>query len=277
MPKLSRNEGSDFRVTFISNTNTFIEPRPSNSIKLFWGVKDNKLYLFQYLEKSPAFNPYLYEESGEFYYNEDNNWNYLPFIHKVTEVNIETPIYQTSYVAFFKGFSALTTINGIENIHTDNAVSTARMFEGCGSLTTLNLSSFRMKGIYYLNDMFSGCENLEHIYVDPARWKISSMSESDRMFSGCASLPNFDGDDTVRKAVLIQDGGYLESSYVYYWAITKDGCLIIDETPFDVSSPNYEEVGEIGVISLKNKEDIFLQGIVNDLYAILEGEVLKNV
>lgn len=64
------------------------------------------------------------------------------------------------------------------------------MFEGCENLTEIDISGFKENNIRYVNSMFEGCSNLEHIYCyQDADW--SSIYDSGAMFAGCVKLHKF--------------------------------------------------------------------------------------
>ena len=100
----------------------------------------------------------------------------------------------SSAYAMFYNMSALTTINHLEYLHTDNVTDMARMFYYCSSLTSLDLSNFNTGNVTQMNEMFRGCSNLETIYcTEDANW--SEVTHSDNMFSNCSKLSGKYGDD----------------------------------------------------------------------------------
>ena len=139
----------------------------------------------------------------------------------VTRVVIES-----SFVSFkpqnlsswFRGFSGLTSIEGLENLNTSEATNMARMFEGCFSLKSLNLmnfntakvkntngmfckcthlaildiSSFNTSQVTLMNGMFSICDNLRAIYIGEG-WDTSKVSNTESIFGLCESIVGQDG------------------------------------------------------------------------------------
>jgi hypothetical protein len=60
-------------------------------------------------------------------------------------------------------------------------------------------------------EMFSGCHNLETIYIKAmTSWNTSLITESTNMFYNCTKLPNYSS-SMVNKtgAKLVSNGGYL--------------------------------------------------------------------
>ena len=51
----------------------------------------------------------------------------------------------------------MVAVLAIENLNTSKAASTASMFSGCNSLTSLDLSKFDTSSVTRMQNMFSGC------------------------------------------------------------------------------------------------------------------------
>ena len=66
---------------------------------------------------------------------------------------------------WFYGCNELTTIEGIENLNTENATSMCNMFCNCSSLTSIDVSRFNTKNVTNMNSMFAHCSNLTTIDV----------------------------------------------------------------------------------------------------------------
>ena len=80
----------------------------------------------------------------------------------------------------------MTTISGLENLNTENVTSMQSMFEGCQSLTELDLSRFKTANVTSTNCMFQSCSNLETLNI--ALFNIGKMEDMRYMFSGCSKL-----------------------------------------------------------------------------------------
>ena len=64
------------------------------------------------------------------------------------------------------------------------------MFNGCSSLTSINISSnWNTKNITNMKWMFFGCNSLESL-PDISNWDISNVTDIQFMFAGCKSLKN---------------------------------------------------------------------------------------
>ena len=90
----------------------------------------------------------------------------------------------TSTELWFFGCSNLETFIGLEYLNTSNVTNMASMFDGCYSLTSLDLSSFNTTSVTDMKMMFYGCTNLTTIYVRSG-WSTANVTESSYMFEGC--------------------------------------------------------------------------------------------
>ena len=74
---------------------------------------------------------------------------------------------------------------------TDNVMNMAGMFNGCASLTSLNLSSFNTENVLHMNDMFDHLTSLDISFFDTA--KVTDMLG---MFCYCPKLTEINFPDT---------------------------------------------------------------------------------
>ena len=77
----------------------------------------------------------------------------------------------------FNGCSSLTSLN-LSNFNTSKVTYMNNMFNGCSSLTSLNLSNFDTSSVINIHDMFNGCVNLEYINLNNFDEKALSDSQS---------------------------------------------------------------------------------------------------
>ena len=70
---------------------------------------------------------------------------------------------------WFYKLSALTTIEGLENLKTSEVTDMSFMFYGCSSLTSLNVSNFNTSSVTNMSDMFAGCSSLTFPTSTPLR------------------------------------------------------------------------------------------------------------
>ena len=155
--------------------------------------------------------------NGEYILNEGNKepgWPSAVYYY-CTKV-VFTPSFKqarpTSCYMWFYSFEKLKTIQGIENLNTEEVTNMSYMFNrcsglssldlssfnteevttmgwmfsGCSSLTSLDLSSFNTANVGYMDNMFSYCSGLKTIYVSDD-FTTGNVSSSERMFSDCSS------------------------------------------------------------------------------------------
>ena len=87
----------------------------------------------------------------------------------------------------FDGCSSLTTLD-LSNFDTSEVTSMWSMFSGCSNLTTLNLSNFDTSKVTTMNDMFYECSNLTDL--DLTNFNTSKVKGMERMFYNCENLSN---------------------------------------------------------------------------------------
>ena len=96
----------------------------------------------------------------------------------------------TNTSSWFKGCSKLENIMGIENLRTDNVWDMGNMFNGCSSLTSLDVSGFKTDKVWDMNNMFNGCSSLTNL--DVSGFKTDNVTNMNGVFCNCFSLTNLD-------------------------------------------------------------------------------------
>ena len=101
--------------------------------------------------------------------------------------------YFTSFYTFFPSVGTLgddIEYMNLDNVKTDNAITLGYMFEGCSSLTTLDVSHFNTSKVIDMGWMFANCSGLTEL--DLSSWDTSNVSNMSNMFNGCSSLRYLD-------------------------------------------------------------------------------------
>ena len=96
----------------------------------------------------------------------------------------------TSCYMWFWGFWPLTTIEGIENLNTEEVTDMSEMFNGCKGLISLDLSSFNTANVEDMTSMFTGCSGLKSL--DLSNFNTAKVTNMSGMFSGCSRLTSLD-------------------------------------------------------------------------------------
>lgn len=102
---------------------------------------------------------------------------------------IYTPQDATSLFSF-RGYTGPTSITGLELLNTSYTTDMSNMFDGCSSLTTLDLSTWDTSNVTNMTNMFNGCSSLESLGV--STWNTSKVISTVCMFEGCSSLKSLD-------------------------------------------------------------------------------------
>ena len=92
----------------------------------------------------------------------------------------------TSTVYWFQNCSNLTSIEGLENLHTEEVTDMNSMFYSCRSLTSINLSSFNTAKVTSMESMFWKCDKLTTL--DVSNFNTANVTDMNYMFGSCKSL-----------------------------------------------------------------------------------------
>ena len=104
---------------------------------------------------------------------------------EITKIVID-PGVKCKYSLGFSDLENLTTIEGLSNIDTSEWTSMAGMFEGCKSLTSLDLSHFDTSNVTMMVHMFYDCSSLKSL--DLGNFDTSKVTIVMGMFQNCSSL-----------------------------------------------------------------------------------------
>ena len=96
----------------------------------------------------------------------------------------------TTTAGWFTYLQSLKSIEGFEHLNTSQVTDMSRMFEGCESLTALDLSNFDTSKVTVMNRMFAGCESLTAL--DLSSFNTAKVTDMSWMFNGCDSLTALD-------------------------------------------------------------------------------------
>ncbi len=98
--------------------------------------------------------------------------------------------------SLFDGFSKLTKIEGLELLDTSQVTDMGRMFYGCSSLTSLDLSNWDTSKVTNMSSMFQSCSLTS---LNLSNWNTSEVTDIRQMFysTGLVTL-NLSGWDTSK-------------------------------------------------------------------------------
>ena len=90
---------------------------------------------------------------------------------------------------FFNGCSSLTSLD-LSSLNTSNVTEMSYVFGDCSSLTSLDLRNFDTSNVTKMYMLFSGCSSLTS--VDLSSFNTSNVTDMRYVFSGCSSLTSLD-------------------------------------------------------------------------------------
>ena len=92
----------------------------------------------------------------------------------------------TSCYKWFWYCTNLATIEGIENLNTENVTNMGVMFCRCQNLSSLDLTNFNTGNVTNMYGMFSNCQNLSSL--DLTSFNTANVTNMAYMFDGCSTL-----------------------------------------------------------------------------------------
>ncbi len=240
---------------------------------LFWSkaytvLKDSVL-TFRYSDTKPIDNDY-YLLGG--YCNNNSKIKTVVFDKSLKKY------YPKSCANWFSGFNNLIEIIGMnEYLNTDSVTDMQKMFYGCNSIKTVDLSEFNTSDVRKMSSMFEDCHNLQTIFVD-GDWKTDSVVSSKYMFAGCWNL--YGGQGTKYKWVDGNNEFGSGNEPIKYAHIDggedNPGFLTaIGQQPYE--PPTTKEESEVEVIQNHKPIDyshLFSPVIDSLAYAVLKDSVL---
>ena len=92
----------------------------------------------------------------------------------------------TDCYKWFYDCTNLATIEGFENLNTENMTNMSYMFFLCRNLSSLDLTNFNTGNVTEMWGMFEGCEGLTSL--DLTSFNTANVTDMNKMFSGCSTL-----------------------------------------------------------------------------------------
>ena len=96
----------------------------------------------------------------------------------------------TSLYSWFNNCRNMTSIDGIENLNTENVTVISYMFASCRILTNIDLSHFNTKNVKLMQGVFAVCTSLKSL--DLRQFNTYNTISMDNMFEGCSALTSLD-------------------------------------------------------------------------------------
>ena len=111
---------------------------------------------------------------------------------------------------WFYNCTSLETIEGIENLNTENVIDMSLMFNGCESLTSVDVSGFNTANVTEMYSMFDGCSALTAL--DVSGFNTANVTDMGYMFNGCAALTTLDVTNFATERVRYMDNMFRDCS-----------------------------------------------------------------
>ena len=149
--------------------------------------------------------------------------NWLDWRNEVTEVSFSKSMEDarpTSTKMWFWDFAKLKKVTRIDRLNTSQVTDMAAMFEGCTSLTSLDLSTFNTANVTAMQDMFEGCTSLKELNL--LWWDVwANVSTTHLMFGNCSALT------TIYCNTRWWNGGALDPSQQFNFGSMFEGCTAL--------------------------------------------------
>ena len=95
----------------------------------------------------------------------------------------------TNMSYMFNGCTTLTSLD-VSSFDTSNVTDMNSMFVFCSSLTSLDVSNFNTSNVTDMNQMFGACDSLTSLTL--SNFNTSKVTDMKNMFSGCERLTSLD-------------------------------------------------------------------------------------
>ncbi len=149
----------------------------------------------------------------------DNDPKWLYDRDKIKKAKFDTSFavyYPVSTAKWFYNCSNLESIEGLENLKTDNVTTMAEMFRFSGSLTSLDVTHFNTQNVRDMTCMFCYCSSLSSL--DVSNFCTENVVDMQHMFHTCPlrilNLRNFDTSKVTNMNTMFSDCTQLRTIYV---------------------------------------------------------------
>ena len=182
------------------------------------------------------------------YYPGGSNWTANGNGEKIKKVDIKPGVsLPKDATAVFANLPIVTEIKGLENLDTSETTNMTHLFDGCKSLTSINLSNFDTGKVTDMSCMFKKCSNITSL--DVSSFDTSQVTNMSQMFIGCSAttldLRNFNTSQVTNMSYMFSNCNHLQSintssfntSQVTNMLSMFNGCSVptLDVSNFDTS------------------------------------------
>ena len=142
-----------------------------------------------------SYNPANYDESWDVTINNSGTVKAYRNTTKLTIVGDKNGIgLNSNSNGLFEGFSSVTQINGLENLHTSNLTYEFKSaFKNCTSLQEIDITNFDLSSVRFINELFKNCSSLKSVKLPNNLGNdIEDTIYISGLFYGCSSLESAD-------------------------------------------------------------------------------------
>lgn len=200
-------EKQEYEVVYynIDNEDVILKKRSWFTTQVFYKIDGTTLYL-----RATSADGYtervMYEDKDL----AKTGWYTAATKTAITTCVIEEDIVPSACARMFDGMTKLSTFEGFEKLHVDNATSMRTMFQYCSGLASLDLSSWDTSNVTDMSYMFYDCNNLTS-FGDISNWNVSNVTNMFEMFCSCHALTSL-GDLSNWNVSNVTDMGHMFSS-----------------------------------------------------------------
>lgn len=191
--------------------------------------------------KTLSFKAAITKEEGDYVYDLNTGENYPAWLLRSISDNCTKVVFEESFkdvrpttcLTWYFNFVNLSSIEGLENLNTEEVTNMQAMFYGCSGLQTLDLTSFNTGNVTNMEAMFYGCSGLQTL--DLTSFNTSCVEKMYSMFHDCTNLKTiYVSDDFVLKENTISINMFLGCS-------SLSGATAFDERYEDGTMANYKD------------------------------------
>lgn len=170
----------------VDDENPITPPDPKEAYAVM--DRNSKTVTFYYDEKKSSRTGSIYTIKEE--YTSRPEWYYMNKVIIDPSFTNYRPVSTAYWFCRDSENDSPFSISGIEYLNTSNVTNMQRMFHGCCSLKTIDLSHFNTTKVVNMSGMFNWCTSLEAI--DLSHFNTRNVTDMSFMFSYCKSITNLD-------------------------------------------------------------------------------------
>ena len=250
--------------------NSLIESIPTN-------YSDGRNYpvvysVYSYKHNKSAYSIYANETLTFYYDDRIHGGDRLPLgqHYVMTKSVVFDPSFAnyhdiTSTNGWFEGMKSLSSIKGLQYLDTRNVTDMGSMFEGCSSLTSIDLSSFNTSNVTNMQKMFMSCNNLSSLNL--SSFNTSNVKNMEEMFCGCRllnylNLDNFDISDVTNTDKMFYDSGIQNLTMANATSIGEE-CFNWCSSLTNLNIPNALSIDDYAFIHCSNLTSVEIPKVIS--------------